>query len=227
MRLRPRRLLIQATSALLRGMFRLCGGFHVRGLEHLPKTGPAILASNHLSWADPPALRAVLRRTSWFMANDFLFRIPVLGRLLPWYGGFPVERGKIDRDALRRAEQHLADGDFVVIFPEGGTTITGVLYPFEGGAALLALRANVPLVPVGITGTDRVLPEKAPYPHYARGGVTLTFGTPIDPSTIDPSLPRRARIDALTARLQEGVAALLPPEYLPAADAADSSSGAR
>jgi len=208
--------LIQFNSWWLRGLFRLMGGLRVFGLEHLPESGPALLAANHLSWADPPVLRCLIRRTCWFMGNDFLFRIPLLGPLLPMHGAFPVSRGKLDRDALREAEQHLADGDLVVLFPEGGTTITGTLYPFEGGAALLALRANVPIIPIAITGTDRVLPRHPPFfPRPARGGVTVTFGPPLHPDDVDPSLPRRERLDALTARLYRTIAGMLPEEYIP------------
>lgn len=211
-----RRLFIQGSSVLLRGLYRLFGGFRVKGLENVPATGPAILAPNHLSWADPPAIRTVIRRCCWFMANDFLFRIPVVGKLLPLYGAFPVERGKLDREALRQAESHLADGDLVCIFPEGGTSLAARLVPFEGGVALLAIRNDVPIIPVGITGTDRVLPmHPPPYPRYAPGGVTLTFGPPIYPGDVDPSLPRRQRVDLLTERLHAAVAALLPAEYLP------------
>jgi 1-acyl-sn-glycerol-3-phosphate acyltransferase len=215
MKLRPRRLLIRGTCLLVRGLFRLFGGFRVSGLEHVPAAGGAILAPNHRSWADPPAMRCVIRRSCWFMGNDFLFRIPVLGKLIPLYGAFPVERGKLDREALRIAEGHLKDGDLVCVFPEGGTTVTGWLFPFEGGVALMALRTGMPIVPVGITGTDKVLPMVRPVPRYHRGGVTVTFGPPIHPDEIDPSLPRRERVDLLTQRLYEAVAALLPPEYGP------------
>jgi 1-acyl-sn-glycerol-3-phosphate acyltransferase len=212
---RARRLLIAGTSSALRGIYRLLGGFHARGLEHVPAEGPAILAANHLSWADPPAIRAVIARDCWFMANDFLFRVPVLGRLIPLYGAFPVRRGELDRDAIRTAEQHLQDGELVCVFPEGGTTITGTLYPFEGGVALLAVRNDVPIIPIGITGTDRVLPMGAPYPHFARGGVTVAFGPAIRAEEIGADLSRRERVDALTQKLYDAVAALLPPEYLP------------
>src|SRR5687768_9007781 len=94
-------LLIRCTSVTLRGLYRLSGGFQVRGLENIPPEGAAIIAPNHLSWADPPALRAVIRRKTWFMGNHDLFEIPVIGRLLPLYGGFPVERGTLDREAVR------------------------------------------------------------------------------------------------------------------------------
>jgi len=209
------------TAPVLRGMFGLAGGYRVKGLEHVPAEGAAILASNHLSWADPPAIRTVIRRACWFMANDFLFRIPVLGRLIPYYGAFPVRRGRLDREALRRAEEHLKEGDLVCVFPEGGTSMTGRLVPFEGGVALLALRADVPVVPVAITGTDRVLPMTRPFPHYHRGGVTVTFGPPVHPSDVDPALPHRQRLEEFTARLHAAVAALLPPEYLPEEEGAE------
>jgi 1-acyl-sn-glycerol-3-phosphate acyltransferase len=213
-----RPLYVRATAATLRLACRLFGGFRIRGLEHVPAAGPAILISNDLSWADPPAIFSVVRRPCWFMANHFLFDLPVLGRLLPLYGAFPVNREKPDRGALKEAEEHLADGDLVCIFPEGGTTITGRLYPFEGGVALLALRKSVPVVPIAMTGTDRLLPEGARFPRFVRGGVTLTAGSPVHPGEIDPSLPHRRRIEELTRRLYEAVAALLPAEYLPEAE---------
>lgn len=198
------------------GLYRLFGGLRAEGQENIPSTGGAILAPNHLSWTDPPALGMMIPRTCWFMANDFLFRIPVMGKIIPYLRAFPVHRGRLDRDALRTAEEHLKDGDLLCVFPEGGTTITGVLYPFEGGVALLALRNNVPVVPVAITGSDKMLPMKEPYRlHYTPGGIRIRFGKPIHPDEIDPALPRRERVDLFTARLYHAVADLLPPDYLP------------
>jgi len=208
---------IRFTTPILRVLFRLYGGLRVEGLENLPRTGGAIIAPNHLSWADPPALRTIIRRRCFFMANHDLFDIPVIGRLLPMYGTFPIDRNKHpDREALRAADKHLREGDLLCIFPEGGTTVTGTLVPFEGGVALLALRNHVPVVPVAITGSDRMLPREPPLvPHYTRGGMTVTFGRPIHPDEIDPRLAKRERVSALTRRLQDAVAAMLPPEYLP------------
>ncbi len=208
--------LIAFTAPILRGIFRLFGGFRVTGLENLPAHGAAILACNHLSWADPPAIRSIVRRKCWFMGNDFLLRIPVLGKLLPFYGAFGVSRGRMDREALRRAEFHLKAGDLLCVFPEGGTTVTGTLVPFEGGVALLAARTGVPIVPIAITGTDRVLPMKPPmYPRWARGGITITIGVPIALETVEAIADRKLRIERLTLRVQDAVAAMLPPEYLP------------
>lgn len=207
-------LLLAVTRPALRGTFGLLGGCRIRGVENLPAKGGAIVAPNHLSWADPPAVEAAVNRRCWFMANHDLFSNPALRWWLPWFGAFPVHRGTMDRDALRRAESHLKEGDLVCVFPEGGTTITGTLYPFEGGVAMMALRTDVPVVPVALTGTDRVLPADMKLRH-AKGGVTITFGKPIFPTEIDPDLPRRQRVDELTQRIYDAVAAMLPPEYLP------------
>jgi len=212
-----RRLLIGVTSAILKGVYRLFGGFRVAGLENLPATGAAIIAPNHLSWADPPAIRSVIRRTCWFMANDFLFRVPVLGCLIPLYGAFPVKRGRVDRAALHLAEEHLKKGDLVVIFPEGGTSLSGRLVPFESGVALLAIRNGVPVIPLAITGTDRVLPAARPIPRFARGGVTLRFGPPIQPGEPENQSERRRRIDTLTREIEAAVTAMLPEAYRPEA----------
>lgn len=202
-------------ALLIRGLYRLFGGLRVVGLEHLPMDGPAILAPNHRSWADPPAIRISVAGRCWVMANDFLFRIPVLGTLIRFFGGFPVRRGVLDKEAIRSAEAHLDAGDLVCVFPEGGTTITGTLYPFEGGVALIAIRKNVPIVPVAIVGADRMLPQNSFIPRYTRGGITVTFGRPIHPSVIDGALSRRERIDQLTHVLYESVASMLPTEYVP------------
>lgn len=208
-------LLLAVTRPALRGAFRLLGGCRIRGLENLPAKGGAIVAPNHLSWADPPVIQAAVNRRCWFMANHDLFENPALRWWIPYFGAFPVHRGTLDRDAIRRAEGHLKDGDLICVFPEGGTTITGTLYPFEGGVAMMSLRTEVPIVPVAITGTQRVMGEDLKL-RYAKGGVTVTFGKPISPADLDPGLPRRQRVDELTQQLYDAVAALLPPEYLPA-----------
>lgn len=214
MNLVVRRAIIAVTSVVLKGLYRLYGGFRVQGLENIPATGAAIIAPNHHSWADPPAIRSVIRRTCWFMGNHDLFQIPILGRILPIYGAFPVERGTLNRDTIRLAEAHLKAEDLLCIFPEGGTTTTGRLMPFEGGLALLALRNNVPIIPVAITGTDRLLEMKPPYRvRYTKGGVTLTFGKPIWPEEVAPEASRRERMDLLALRAYEAVRDMLPPEY--------------
>ncbi len=221
----PHPLWVLAGRALLSPVFRLLGRYRASGMANIP-AGAAILASNHLSWADPPAIRMALRRHTFYMANDFLFEMPVLGKLLRIFGAFPVERGRFDREAFRMAEERLSMGHLLTVFPEGGTTVTGVLYPFEGGASMLAMRNNVPIVPVAVTGTDILLTMEPKFRlRWVPRRVTVTFGKPIFPQEIDPSLPRRERTDLLTQRVYDAVAEMLPVEYLPAKGDASGSPG--
>jgi 1-acyl-sn-glycerol-3-phosphate acyltransferase len=209
---------VWAVRMMIRGLFHVLGGYHVEGRENVPKSGAAIFAPNHLSWADPPMVRVTVARQTWFMAGDFLFVIPILGWLIRFFSAFPVHRGRLDREALRMAEQHLKDGDLLCVFPEGGTTLTGRLMPLEGGASLLAMRSSVPIIPVGIWGTEKVLPNAAKYPHFARGGVTIRFGPAIHPNDIDAALPRKERMDRLTEEIYDAIARLLPEKYAPVPD---------
>lgn len=211
--------LIKVTSRLIRLLYGCFGGLQAEGLDFIPAEGGVIIAPNHLSWADPPAIRAMIRRRCWFMANDWLFRIPIMGPLLPLYGVFPVGRsentGRPDRAALRRAEYHLLAGDAVAIFPEGGTSVTGRLFPFERGVASVALRLKLAIVPAAVTGSERLLPMKPPYlPRYAPGGVKVRFGPPLYP-TMHEGESRSAAVDRITGELYCAVAAMLPQEYLP------------
>ena len=208
---------INVALPFVRGLFQLTGGLRGYGEENIPREGGVILAPNHRSWADPPVIFLTTRRRSWYMANEYLFNIAILGKLIPMVGAFPVRRGAIDRESLRTAEAHLKEGDLLCVFPEGGTTVTGTLfYPLEGGVALLAMRANVPIVPVAITGSDAVLNSKFPYFHHHRGGVTVTYGKPLYPDQLFQDVPRKERMDLLTELLWDKIAELLPPEYVPA-----------
>src|SRR5690606_28111202 len=105
------------------GIWRL----RVEGREHVPRQGGAILAPNHISNVDPPAVGAAAPRPVYFMAKEELYQMPLLGRILPRLHAFPVRRGTVDRAALRRAEELLRAGELVVIFPEGRESETGQL----------------------------------------------------------------------------------------------------
>lgn len=217
---RQRLTVVRATTPLIKLIYTAFGGLRAEGLEHVPASGPAIIAANHLSWADPPALRVVLKRRCWFIANDWLLRLPVLGALLPYYGVVPVARsensGQPDREALRQAHRYLAAGDLLCIFPEGGTSVTGSLHPFENGVAALALRSGAPVVPVGISGSDRMLPMQPPYrPRWSRGGLRIRMGPPMYARTL-PGEQRGASARRFTRELYSAIAGLLPDEYLPA-----------
>ncbi len=184
----------------------------VRGLENLPRTGPLIIASNHLNDADPGILCTRLPRQLVFMTKVELFHVPVLGQFLRAYGAFPVRRNEADLSALRRANETLKQGLALCIFPEGTRAgASARLKQGWPGAGLLALRSDAPVVPVAIAGSQYMGVPKMFLRPFRRYHVTLTIGEPF-------RLPRPERIDAEAARegsrlIMERIAALLPEQY--------------
>jgi 1-acyl-sn-glycerol-3-phosphate acyltransferase len=129
----------------------------VEGKDNLPPAGGVIVIANHQSYWDPPVLGAALKRRVHFMAKEELFRIPLFGLLIRILGAFPVRREGFDRKALKVAVDYLMRGRVVGIFPEGRRSLTGELLPAQPGAAVLALKTGVPVVPVALIGTRGLL----------------------------------------------------------------------
>ncbi len=193
-------------AAILKGFFRL----EVQGREHEPARGPFLAVSNHWSAFDPPVLGVALRHKVHFMAKEELFRIPLLRSWMLCIGTFPVRRGEPDRQAIRTALDVLARGGVVGMFPEGTRNPRGYLLPAEPGAAFLALRAGVPILPVGILGTLEVLPKGAYLPRLRK--IRARIGPPFQ---LD-DLPRGPeRIALASDRIMRAIADLLgvPPPH--------------
>lgn len=130
-------------------------GISVTGLENIPQNGPAILAANHASMLDPVSLAVMVKRPIHFMGKAELFRKRFLNWLFRGLHAFPVNRGLADRTAIRTALELLADGRLVGIFPEGTRNKTETeLLPMQSGASLLAIKAQVPIIPIVVKGTD-------------------------------------------------------------------------
>ncbi len=175
------------------------------GVENIPKTG-AVLAGNHVSYMDPVLLWASLRQPVYFMAKVELWQNRFLAWALPRLRAFPVNRGEADRTAISTATDVLKAGGYVGIFPEGTRSADGAesLGLPQGGAAFIAFRAGVPVVPVAFAGTEKVWPRGAKLPRL--GKVTIGFGEPIDPESIAPDAGRKERVTAVTAAIMEGIA---------------------
>ncbi len=133
-------------------------GLKKEGMENLPASGPAIVVANHISNWDPLILGFALPRPLCYMAKAELFSVPVLGKLLPMLYAFPVKRGAVDRQAIRTALENVKMGRILGIFPEGTRNLNDEPIVVKPGAALLAMKAGVPVIPAACIGTRAVLP---------------------------------------------------------------------
>ena len=125
----------------------------VYGADRMPTNGGLVVAANHFSWIDPPALGAVSPRTLYFLAKSEAHRVPGLGQLMRAFGAFAVRRGESDRDAVRTMRQVVRDGNVLGMFAEGTRQRGGVPGPVQPGAAMVAINENVPLIPAAIYGS--------------------------------------------------------------------------
>ena len=184
----------------------------VIGDEHVPREGAYLLVANHCSNLDPPfagwAVGHRNGRVIHFMAKDEMRHWPLIGWLGAQAGAFYVRRGSADRAAQRRAVELLAEGRPIALFPEGTRSRTGVMGEPRAGAALLAMRADIPILPVGISGTHRIFPGRSRIPHRSR--VTIRIGEPFRlPSRDDLD---RAALREGSERIMRAIATLLPEE---------------
>ena len=190
----------------MRALLSLTTRRQVRGRENIPDQGPLLVISNHLSLADPPLLNIVFNRQVRYMAKKNLFIIKPVGNFMRGLGAFPVHRGRPDMKAFRQAEQILSQGLALIVFPEGTRSRSGQLRQAFPGPALIAIRSGAPILPIGITGTEKL--ERIST-FLSRPRVTVTIGHPFH-------LPRTASKPSkqeLTKKMMEHIAELLPPEY--------------
>ena len=171
----------------------------VSGREHLPKSGPYIIAPVHRSNIDTPLSAFVTRRRVRFMGKDSLWKQKQIGMFLSLLGGFPVTRGAADLEALKRCVAVLDAGEPLVMFPEGTRQSGATLHPLFEGPAYVALKRGVPIVPVGIGGTERVMRKgsKMIWPHKCH----VTIGKPIAVEHGGNGRVDRERMTQITAEL--------------------------
>jgi 1-acyl-sn-glycerol-3-phosphate acyltransferase len=132
---------------------KLVAPLRVYGADRVPREGGLVVASNHLSWIDPPALGAATPRTLYFMAKVEAHRVPGLGELMRSFGAFSVRRGESDREAVRTMRRIVRDGHALGLFVEGTRQRSGVPGPVQPGAAMVAINEDVPVVCAAIYGS--------------------------------------------------------------------------
>lgn len=158
-------------------LLKLWCRMRVVGREHIPEEGPYVLAPTHRSIVDTPIASALVWRRQRFMGADKWWSNRHFGRLLTALGGFPVTRGSADREALKRSITLLEAGEPLVLFPEGERKSGPVVQPLFEGAAYVAMKVGVPVVPVGIGGSERVMPKGAKFVWPRR--VVAIVGPPL------------------------------------------------
>lgn len=193
---------------IARALFTLTTRWEVRGRENIPAEGPLLVVANHLNLTDPPLIGISLGRKMMFMAKEELFRSPLTACFVGGFGAFPVHRGKLDRKAIRQSQQVLTDGLALIMFPEATRSKTARLQRAFPGSALIAMRSGVPILPIGIAGTEGV---KGIGWILRRPRITVNIGRPF-------YLPSSSRLtkDGLienTTLIMERIAELLPPKY--------------
>ena len=204
-----------AIGPVLRIVFRP----HVEGAEHIPDEGPAILASNHLSYADWLFMPLTLPRRVTFVAKAEYFTTPGLkGWLQKTFfsgaGQVPIDRsgGGAAEGAIISAKRVLGDGELFGIYPEGTRSHDGRLYRGKVGVARLALEAKVPVIPVAVLGTDVVAPPGKTFGRFTRP--VVSFGKPLDFSRYAGLESDRLVLRAVTDEIMYAIMALASQEYV-------------
>lgn len=171
----------------------------IEGREHLPTSGAYVLAPIHRSYIDTPIAACVTTRRLMFMGKQEMWKYPALGWLFSALGAFPVNRGTADREALKRCITVLERGEPLVLFPEGERKDGPVVQPLFDGAAYVAIRAGVPIIPVGIGGSAKVMPRHAKFVYPRK--VRVLIGEPITAEVGASGRASRSEITRVTAQL--------------------------
>jgi 1-acyl-sn-glycerol-3-phosphate acyltransferase len=205
----PRWMLARFIQATLAPLFRAIYRVRVLGLENVPTVGGYVLAGNHVSYLDPVLLWCVVPKETHFVAKSELFDNALIRWVATRVWAFPISRASADREAIARATSLLQRGEPVGMFPEGtrrrGDTPVSEdnLGEAHSGVAFIAARAGVPVVPVGISGTDRALPAGAKLPRFPR--VTIRFGEAVSSEGFTQG-GRKEKMAAMTAEIMRRIA---------------------
>ena len=149
-------MLYHTVRLILRFLFLLLTRRRVEGRGNIPNQGPVIFVSNHIELVDSPLLWISLSRRVYFMAKEEMFNSRIIAYFMTSFGAFPVRKGRPDRKALLKAGQLLADGQALIIYPEGMRSPSRQIKLAFHGAALIASRSGAPIIPIGIIGTEKI-----------------------------------------------------------------------
>jgi 1-acyl-sn-glycerol-3-phosphate acyltransferase len=191
------RLLRGSLLLLMRVLFRI----EHRGMENVPMNGPLIVVANHTTYCDPFWISVRIHRALRFMAWDKIFEFPISGTLFRWLGAFPISLENPETTALKTSLKVLRAGEALMIFPEAGRSPDGNLLPFKQGAAHLALKLGIPILPTVIHGGVKVWGPRMVFPMP--GKVRVEYLPAITPDRFENTaagLTRQIR-EAIESRL--------------------------
>ncbi len=152
-------------------------GFTVTGRGMVPRSGAVIIASNHISYCDPPVVGSGVPREVYFLAKEELFRNKAFGWLIKQYNAIPLKRASGDVGAFKKAVSLLKQGKAVLMFPEGTRSLSGRFLKPKAGVGMIAKLTSTPIVPVYVTGTNRL---GSTLRRQAK--LAVRFGEPVTPS---------------------------------------------
>ena len=181
---------------LCRTLLRL----RVIGVNNIPKTGAFIFAPTHRSTIDIPVASAATRRRMRFMGKDSIWKFALIGKAMSALGAFPVTRGSADLEALKRCIAVLNSGEPLVMFPEGTRHEGPEVMPLFDGAAYVAFKVGVPIVPAGIAGTEDVMRSGSKAIRLKR--CAMVIGEPITVTIPESGRATREQVSELTVLLQ-------------------------
>jgi 1-acyl-sn-glycerol-3-phosphate acyltransferase len=201
----------RVSYAIVRGLIlvvaKLFGRVTIVGAEKVPAHGAYVLAPVHRSNVDFALTALVTTRPMRYMGKDSIWKSKPLGRFVTMLGAFPVHRGTADRDALQACTDIVTGGSPLVMFPEGTRCSGPVVEELFDGTAFVAARAGVPIIPMGIGGSEAMMPKGAKFLHPSR--LVLVIGDPIPaPERTEKGRVPRSAVSTLTARLHEELQAL-------------------
>lgn len=197
------RLLYRVVRTLIQVVCRVYWRATFEGLENVPRSGAFVVAPVHRSFLDFGIVSGISRRRLGYMGKDSLWNNRLLGAFISALGAFPVRRGAADRDALRQCIEVIQAGRPVVLFPEGTRRNGPVIEHLFEGTAYVAGRTGVPIVPVGIGGSERALPKGQKLPRPVK--IHVVVGKPMDPPPArdDGRPPRRSAVHEVTDNLHQ------------------------
>ena len=188
-------ILLHELKVFLRAGLGATCGVRVVGEERVPRRGGLIVAPIHTSFADPVVLQTYFPRRILYMMTDKYYNEPHLHPFLRFWGALVVKAQGLNKEAIRAATDALERGAVIGIFPEGALSRDGLIHDAQPGAAMIAQRAHVPILPVGFSGIERLMPPDTWRLH--RAPIAICFGEPLSPE----GLTR----DELTARLSQAL----------------------